>query len=62
VRRHFALPSELTLSARACGVPDAYWDQDAREVVLCYELMEAFYKLSAEQKVQALEQRLREIH
>ena len=62
VSRLVVLPSELTLSARACGVPDAYWDQDAREVVLCYELMEAFYKLSADQKVQALEQRLREIH
>jgi hypothetical protein len=62
VRSHFALPAELTLSARACGVPDAYWDEDAREVVLCYELMEAFYKLSVEQKVQVLEQGLREIH
>ena len=62
VRRYFALPVELTLSAKACGVPDAYWDEDARQVVLCYELMEAFYRLSAEQKVQALVEQLREFH
>ncbi len=62
LRRYFPLPSELTLIARACDVPNAYWDEDAREVVLCYELMEAFYNFSAEQKVQALGQRLREIH
>jgi hypothetical protein len=62
VRRYVALPAELTLSAKACGVPDAYWDEDARQVVLCYELMEAFYRLSAEQKVQALDQQLREFH
>ncbi len=61
-RRYLHLPSELTLSARSCGVPDAYWDEDARRIVLCYELMEVFYRLSAEQKVQALVQQLREFH
>lgn len=61
VAQHFLLPEELTLRTRACGVPDAYWDGDEREVVLCYELLEAFYNLSAEQKVQALERRLRGI-
>ena len=61
VAQHFLLPEELTLGARECGVPDAYWDGDEREVVLCYELLEAFYNLSAEQKVQDLERRLRGI-
>ena len=61
VSQHFLLPDELTLRTQECGVPDAYWDGDEREVVLCYELLEAFYNLSAEQKVQDLEQRLRGI-
>jgi len=62
VTGHFLLPEDLSINARSCGSPDAYWDGNAREVVLCYELLEAFYKLSAEQKVQALERRLREMH
>jgi hypothetical protein len=62
VRREIVLPDELILSARSCGVPDAYWDGSAREIVMCYELLQAFYNLSADQEVQALEQRLREIH
>ncbi len=58
----FVRPGALSINARSCGSPNAYWDGDAREIVLCFELMETFYDLSAEQDVQALEKRLREIN
>lgn len=40
----FAFPEPLTLKLSHCRVPNAYWDDEYREVVLCYELMEAFAK------------------
>jgi hypothetical protein len=44
----FAFPAPLTLRARVCGGPNAYWDPETREVRLCYELLEAFWQLSAD--------------
>ena len=32
-------PESLTLRTRRCGSPNAYWDPDYREVILCYELL-----------------------
>lgn len=61
VSDNFRLPDDVSFNAEACGEPNAYWEIEARTVVLCYELLEAFYRLSQEQQVQALERKLREI-
>lgn len=56
------LPESITLRTRSCGSPNAYWDPNERDLVLCYELMQGFYKLSVEQKITELEQQMRELH
>ncbi len=55
------LPDTITLRTRSCGSPDAYWDPENRDVVLCYELVLWFYQLSAEQQITELEQQMREL-
>jgi len=50
------------LRTSSCGSPDAYWDSEAREIVICYELVQAFYELSGEQKVMDVEKQLRELN
>ena len=37
----FEFADSLTLRLTHCGVPNAYWDSDYAEIVLCYELMTA---------------------
>ena len=56
------LEDAVTLATRSCGSPDAYWDGNTRELVVCYELLLAFYELSAEQSVIELEQKIRSFH
>ncbi|WP_417671868.1 DUF4344 domain-containing metallopeptidase [Roseibium sp.] len=38
----YALPSPVTFNAMTCGEENAYWDPQAREMTLCYELMAGF--------------------
>ncbi|MBO6757076.1 MAG: hypothetical protein JJ902_12175 [Roseibium sp.] len=38
----YELPVPVTFTATACGVENAYWDPGAREMTLCYELVEGF--------------------
>lgn len=40
---HFEKP--LLASIRSCGSPNAAWQAERRELVICYELLEAFYAL-----------------
>ncbi len=56
------LPDTFTLRTLSCGSPDAYWDVDARELVFCYEPIELFYKLSADQGIKDLEEQIRAFH
>ena len=56
------LPDKILLRAKSCGSPDAYWDGNSREVLLCYELLEVFYALSEEQQVRELEAQIRAFH
>lgn len=56
------LPDSITLRTRSCGSPNAYWDSNERDLVLCYELVQGFDQLSAEQKVTELERKMREFH
>jgi hypothetical protein len=59
VVRTIVLPEAFTLRTRSCGSPDAYWDRDRRELVVCYQLIDAFYELSAEQGIKDMKQTIR---
>ena len=52
----------FALRTRSCGYSNAYWDMEARELVLCYELIDAFFKLSAEQSMRELDKQFRAFH
>ncbi|MTH95518.1 hypothetical protein E1297_05945 [Roseibium sp. RKSG952] len=41
----YALPDKITFQAMACGEENAYWDPQAREMTLCYELMAGFSEI-----------------
>ncbi len=56
------LPDSITLRTSSCGSPNAYWDPNSRDVVLCYELAWWFYELSSQQKITELERQMREFH
>jgi len=62
VGRTMLLPDAITLRTSSCGSPDAYWDADAREIVICYQLIEAFYQLSEEQGIRELAEKIRAFH
>ncbi|HEY4646679.1 MAG TPA: DUF4344 domain-containing metallopeptidase [Steroidobacteraceae bacterium] len=55
----FAFPESLTLKLSHCRIPNAYWDDEYREVVLCYELMEALAKYSQQPEVTKVVERFR---
>lgn len=59
VGRNMLLPDTIKLRTQSCGSPDAYWDGNTRELVVCYQLIEAFYDLSEEQGIVELEQKIR---
>ena len=44
----FRLPRNLTLVAKQCGESNAYWDEDAREIQICYELVREYRELFAQ--------------
>jgi hypothetical protein len=55
----FAFPGPIKLKLGHCRVPNAYWDDEYREVVLCYELMEAIEKYAEQPEVTKLVERFR---
>ena len=62
VARNVLLHEAITLRTRSCGSPDAYWDGNSRELVLCYQLIEAFYQLSEDEGVRELVEQIRAFH
>ena len=62
VGQSILLEDAVTLTTRSCGSPDAYWDGNTRELVVCYELIAAFYRLSEEQGIKDLEEKIRTFH
>jgi hypothetical protein len=50
-----ALNEDATLVLRACSVPEAAWIAEKRELVVCYELLEWYYLLGAEQHGETIE-------
>jgi hypothetical protein len=53
------LDADATLSFRACSVPEAAWIAEERELIVCYELLDFYYLLSAEQHRDSVESLLR---
>jgi hypothetical protein len=51
IQSTFAFSDPITLKLSHCRIPNAYWDDEYREVVLCYELMEAIVKYSMRPEV-----------
>jgi len=62
VENSILLPEAITLRTKTCGSPDAYWDGDSRELVICYQLIEAFYKLSEDEGVRELVEQIHAFH
>lgn len=44
--RHLRFSGPMTVVAKRCGSPNAYWDDEYREIVLCYELIEGATRLA----------------
>jgi len=62
VTQTIMLPEAFTLRTLSCGSPDSYWDRDQRELVVCYQLIDAFYELSAEHSITEMKQQIRRFH
>lgn len=43
----FALPRPVTVVVRRCGRSEAAWQPERGELVVCYELLDTFFRLSA---------------
>jgi len=43
---NFAFPVRVTIEAKTCGEPGAYWYQPERRLVLCYELVAGYMELA----------------
>jgi hypothetical protein len=41
----FRLTRPLQMKGAKCGEPNAFWDPDAGEITICYELIRDYYKL-----------------
>lgn len=54
IEETFPIPDKAKVVARSCGRPNAFWDADYRELIFCYELLEAFERLGTGPEVQAL--------
>ena len=62
VEETILLREPFTLRTRSCGSPDAYWDSENRDIVLCYELVQWFDKVSSDQRITELAERIREFN
>jgi hypothetical protein len=59
LQTRFAFPEAIALKLTRCRAPNAYWDPDYREVVLCYELMTAMQELTEDPEISRMTERLR---
>lgn len=46
MQERIILPRKITLHMRSCGRPEAAWQPEQQELVLCFELLDALYQLS----------------
>lgn len=52
VREHFSLRETVQFNARRCGEANAFYDPDTVEVIFCYELMQDYMDLYAEDLIE----------
>ena len=52
-------PEPITIRLTHCRAPNAYWDEEYREVTLCFELMTALLKIADQPQVAAAVDRFR---
>jgi hypothetical protein len=45
LKKQIALPFDIQVVFEECGDPDSYYDEDTREITICYELVDAYYFL-----------------
>jgi hypothetical protein len=45
LKNTIALPIELRVAFEECGGPDSYYDENSHEIVICYELIDAYSEL-----------------
>jgi len=45
LEKQFTLPFEIEVVFRDCGDPDSYYDEGSHEIVICYELIDAYSQL-----------------
>lgn len=45
LRKRMTIPFEIQVAFKECGGPDAYYAEDSHEIVICYELIEAYSEL-----------------
>jgi Putative metallopeptidase len=45
LNKEIALPKSISLKTNECGEINAYYDPNNSSIIVCYELMEHFYKL-----------------
>jgi len=62
VQDSMLLRDDIILMTRSCGEPNAYWDGNTRELVVCYELVDAFFNLSEDEGMRELVEQIREFH
>ena len=48
------LEKEATLLMRSCSLPEAAWVAERRELIVCYELLDLYYLLGADQHPDAI--------
>src|SRR5690606_2226001 len=49
------LEDDAVVVLRSCGIPEAAWNAESRELVFCYELLDMYYLLSAQRHRDAIE-------
>ena len=57
----FSLDESLAIQVKACGMPNAWWDAEERELVFCFELLEAFLNLSKTDAAKAMAKQIRKL-
>ena len=54
-----ALSDDAKVVLRSCSIPEAAWVAESRELIICYELLDLYYLLSAEQHRDEIEALIR---
>jgi len=45
LKKQIAIPIEIQVVFEECGGPDSFYDEDSHEIVICYELIYAYFEV-----------------